>query len=199
MDVTTWYLEQTSPADLLPAKPPRLPVEIVRAEVVSPEFSRFLYASVGGDWQWTDRLSWTFAEWTSYLERPGVETWVAWHRGTPAGYAEFDTSGDGQVEIAYFGLLPYAMGGGVGGALLHAGTARAWDLASRHPSVAETTRVWLHTCSLDGPAALANYQARGFRVYDERLNEPGDLDAGTTPGPWPGAMRGLPPQRNSPA
>jgi hypothetical protein len=24
------------------------------------------------------------------------------------------------------------------------------------------TSVWLHTCSLDHPAALANYQARGF-------------------------------------
>jgi len=24
------------------------------------------------------------------------------------------------------------------------------------------TRVWLHTCTLDGPAALPNYLARGF-------------------------------------
>ena len=27
-------------------------------------------------------------------------------------------------------------------------------------------RVWLHTCNLDGPHALANYQKRGFRIYD---------------------------------
>jgi hypothetical protein len=26
-------------------------------------------------------------------------------------------------------------------------------------------RVWVHTCSRDHPAALANYQARGMRVY----------------------------------
>ena len=25
------------------------------------------------------------------------------------------------------------------------------------------TRVWLHTCTLDDPAALPNYVARGFR------------------------------------
>lgn len=189
MDVTTWYLEQTSPAALIPARPPRLAVDVVRAEVVSPEFSRFLYSAVGGDWQWTDRLSWTYAQWLAYLGRPGVETWVAWHRGTPAGYAEFDPQDDGQVEIAYFGLLPYAMGGGAGGVLLHEGTARAWDLASRWPGLKQTKRVVLHTCSLDGPAALANYQARGYTIYDTRLNEPGDLDAGTTPGPWPGAER----------
>jgi len=26
-------------------------------------------------------------------------------------------------------------------------------------------RVWLHTCSDDHPAALANYRARGFRLF----------------------------------
>jgi hypothetical protein len=26
-------------------------------------------------------------------------------------------------------------------------------------------RVWVHTCDLDHPRALANYQARGFEVF----------------------------------
>ena len=30
-----------------------------------------------------------------------------------------------------------------------------------------TQRVWVHTCSLDGPAALRNYERRGFVVIDE--------------------------------
>ena len=34
----------------------------------------------------------------------------------------------------------------------------AWEVAGR--------RVWVHTCSLDHPSALANYQARGFRIFD---------------------------------
>ncbi|CAM5610653.1 hypothetical protein SFUMM280S_03786 [Streptomyces fumanus] len=46
--VTTWSLEQTAPSDLLPAPAPEGDVRVVRAEVPSPEFSRFLYASVGG-------------------------------------------------------------------------------------------------------------------------------------------------------
>jgi len=29
----------------------------------------------------------------------------------------------------------------------------------------EASRVWLHTCSLDHPYALANYKARGMKVY----------------------------------
>src|SRR5690606_24464574 len=88
MDVTTWYLEQTHPDDLRPARPPAQDVRIVRAEIPSPEFSRFLYTAVGGDWRWTDRLPWSWRQWKEWLDRPGTETWVAWLRGTPAGYVE---------------------------------------------------------------------------------------------------------------
>ncbi|MBB2913216.1 ribosomal protein S18 acetylase RimI-like enzyme [Streptosporangium becharense] len=185
MDVTTWYLEQTSHSDLIAAKSPSMEVDIVRAEVPSPEFGRFLYTAVGGDWSWTERLPWTWREWADWLD--GVETWVAYHRGTPAGYVELALQEDATVEITYFGLLPWATGKGVGGHLLEVGTARAWDIAERRPEREPTRRVWLHTCSLDGPAALANYRARGFRVYDTRLNVPGDEYEGDPPGPWPGA------------
>lgn len=164
MDVTTWYLEQTSPADLRKARSPRVPIEIVRAELPSPEFSRFLYTAVGGGWHWTDRLGWTAEQWSDWLAAD-VETWVAYERGTPAGYAQLQGQSEGNVEIAYFGLLPYAMGKGIGGHLLAFAVERAWDLAERLPRAA-TERVWVHTCSLDGPAALPNYRARGFRVYD---------------------------------
>ncbi|GII54867.1 N-acetyltransferase [Planotetraspora thailandica] len=187
MDVTTWYLEQTAPADVRPGRAPDSPVDVVRAEHPSPEFGRFLYTAVGGDWQWTDRLPWTWREWMDWLSRPGVEVWVAWLRGTPAGYVELAAQDAGDVEIAYFGLLPYAIGRGLGGHLLATGAQRAWDLAERWPGLDKTRRVWVHTCSLDGPAALSNYKARGFRLYDTKVNAPGDEDEGTTPGPWPGA------------
>ncbi|MFI6455185.1 GNAT family N-acetyltransferase [Streptosporangium amethystogenes] len=186
MDVTTWYLEQTSRSDLLPAKPPSIEVDVVHAEVPSPEFSRFLSTAVGGEWHWTNRLPWTWREWSDWLES-GVETWVAYHRGTPAGYVELAPQDGAAVEITCFGLLPWAIGRGVGGRLLEVGTARAWDLADRQPGREPTRRVWLHTCSLDSPVALANYQARGFKIYDTRLNVPGDEYEGETPGPWPGA------------
>ncbi|MFI8347326.1 GNAT family N-acetyltransferase [Streptomyces sp. NPDC085596] len=186
--VTTWSLEQTSPADLLPAAAPEGDaVRIVRAEVPSPEFSRFLYASVGGDIRWTDRLGWTHARWREYLGRPGVETWVAYERGTPAGYVELEATDEGVVEIAYFGLLPAFRGRRIGGHLLSVGTARAWDLATRWPDLAPVKRVWLHTCSKDGPYARDNYLRRGFTLFDTKVELEPELP---TPGPWPGAFLG---------
>ncbi|WP_103501570.1 MULTISPECIES: GNAT family N-acetyltransferase [unclassified Streptomyces] len=187
VDVTTWSLEQTSPDALRPAREPSPGdrVRVARAEVPSPEFSRFLYTFVGGDIGWTDRLSWDHARWRRYLERPGVESWVAHVRDTPAGYVELDAQPDGVVEIAYFGLGGAFRGRGVGGHLLSVGTARAWDLADRVPGREATRRVWVHTCSKDSPHALDNYRRRGFTLFDTRTEaEP----VTPSPGPWPGAF-----------
>lgn len=166
VEVTTWYLEQCDPGELRPAAVPTPEAPIIRAEVPSPELSRFLYTAVGGDHHWTERLGWTREEWANWLDRPGVETWIAYHHGNPAGYIEFDPQPEGMVEIVCFGLLPDFIGQGLGGHLLSYGMARAWDLDTRWPDREPTRRVWLHTCSLDGPAALANYQKRGMRLYD---------------------------------
>ncbi|SCK42898.1 GNAT family N-acetyltransferase [Streptomyces sp. WMMB 322] len=192
--VTTWFLEQTAPGDLT-GEPPveeASGLRIVRAEVVSAAFSRFLYSEVGADVEWVDRLPWTREQWHRWLDRPGVETWVAWERGTPAGYIELDgatedTSGratrpGATVEISYFGLLPAFRGRGIGGRLLAFGTRRAWDMGDRWEGRPPTSRVWLHTCSKDGPHALRNYRRRGFGVYakDVTLETPGDK--GDAPG-----------------
>ncbi len=190
--VTTWSLEQTSPGDLVPARIPdeASGIRIERASVPSPEFSRFLYTAVGGDITWTDRLPWSYARWQEFLARPGVETWVAYEHGTPAGYIELDAQPEGTVEIAYFGLLPAFRAVSythrrIGGHLLAYGTARAWDLAERWAEREPTKRVWVHTCSKDGPHALSNYERRGFRVFDTRTEEE---PATPAPGPWPGAF-----------
>jgi GNAT superfamily N-acetyltransferase len=186
MRITTWYLEMTGPGELRPAA--AVPVPVTRAEVVSPELNRYLYTAVGGDWLWTDRLDWTWRQWHDWLDRPGVETWLATERGTPAGYAELDgTYDDGEVELAYFGVLPAFTGRGLGGHLLTEAIRRAWTLAQRWPALPPTRRVWVHTCSNDGPGALANYRARGLRTFrtDHETAEP----PGVAGGPWPGAER----------
>jgi GNAT superfamily N-acetyltransferase len=177
VEVTTWYLEMHSPADLRAADCPPGAVSLVRAEVASPELNRFLYTAVGGPWYWLDRLGWDFARWRAYLDRPELETWVLYVSGTPAGYVELEAQPEDNIEIAYFGLLSGFIGQRLGGYLLSAGIERAWARGAR--------RVWVHTCTLDGPHALANYQARGFRVYDTRTQT---LDLPErSPGPWPGA------------
>ncbi|MFF8957541.1 GNAT family N-acetyltransferase [Streptomyces sp. NPDC014894] len=182
--VTTWSLEQTSPADARPAGPPPAEVRIERAAIPSPEFSRFLYTAVGGDVQWTDRLSLTYGQWAEALGAPGTETWVAYEKGTPAGYAEIAAQDGGSVEIVYFGLIPAFRGRRIGGHLLSYVLERAWDLAERWPELGPTKRVWLHTCSKDGPHAMDNYLRRGFRLFDTSVEDEPET---VTPGPWPGA------------
>ena len=176
VEVTTWYLQMTGPERLAPAPDPVAGLEVRHAELPSPELSRALYAGVGSDWYWTERLGWSWRRWQERLARPEVETWVAWLRGTPIGYAELEREGDA-VEIASFGLLPAFIGRGYGPRLLDAAARRAWALGPR--------RVWLHTCSLDGPAALPTYRRRGFEVYDVRTGRV--VLPAERPEPWPGA------------
>ncbi|MEY3297136.1 MAG: hypothetical protein RLZZ597_396 [Cyanobacteriota bacterium] len=173
--VTTWYFEMLSPEALRPKRFDPYDLSIQRMEIPCPEFGRFLYTSVGGPWYWCDRLSWNYADWQRHLERPEVEIWTAWMAGTPAGYVELESQAQGNVEIAYFGLLPLFMGQGLGGYLLTVGTQEAWSMPAQ--------RVWVHTCSLDGPQAYHNYEARGFTLYHtETTVKPLPPQP---PGPWP--------------
>jgi ribosomal protein S18 acetylase RimI-like enzyme len=177
VEVTTWSLEMTEPSQLRPSPQPSGPVEIRRAARPSPELGRFLYMSAGGNWYWIDRLGWTYEQWLERLSHPHVETWVTYLEGTPVAYFELDGAIENEVEIAYLGVLPAFMGQRLGGWLLTEAIRRAWAMGAR--------RVWVHTCTLDAAHALANYQARGMRVFKERTEAVELPEA--PPGPWPGA------------
>lgn len=177
--ITTTYLEMTERTQLRPAAPGAPRFDLVRVEAPCPELNRCLYTAVGTDWWWHVRLSWDYARWMSYLDRAELETWVAYVGGTPAGYFELERQEGGHVELAYFGLLPAFIGRGLGGPLLTAAIARAWDMGAR--------RVWVHTCDLDHPRALGSYQARGFRIY--RTEEKGEELPDQPLEVWPGAGR----------
>ena len=179
IDVTTYHLEITDPSDLRPKPNPLQDLEIKRVGQPSPEFNRFLYTAVGGDWYWIDRLSWTYRQWHEWVDRPQFQTWVAYVSGSPAGYFELDGQPERSVEITSFGLVPQYIGRGLGGHFLSVALEKGWQTGA--------SRVWLHTCSLDHPTALSNYRARGMRVILEET-APQDLPS-TTPGPWPGAQR----------
>ena len=158
--VVRTYLELTDPSGLREARPPRTQGDVAITRVDPPDgaTSRWFYTEVGRPHRWTDHAGRTDAEWQAWAER--VETWVATVGGERAGYYELgpparDTDVE-SVEIAYFGLLPHAQGQGLGGHLLTHALIRAFALAPR---------AWVHTCTLDGPHALANYQARGLRPF----------------------------------
>jgi GNAT superfamily N-acetyltransferase len=175
------HLEMLSPAECRRSERVPRDVLLLQALVPSPELGRFLYTTVGGDWYWRERLGWTWRQWLSWLSRPEVETWVAYRSGTPAGYFELEAQPDGSSQITYFGLVPAFIGEGLGGYLLTQAIDRAWHMQP------EVRRVWVHTCTLDHPAALPNYLARGFRVFKEE--EHSVVLPDQPPGPWPGAER----------
>ncbi|CAM5234860.1 N-acetyltransferase OS=Streptomyces antimycoticus OX=68175 GN=SANT12839_071040 PE=4 SV=1 [Streptomyces antimycoticus] len=91
---------------------------------------------------------------------------MAYERGTPAGYIELEGQDEGVVEIVYFGLLPAFPGPPHRRTPADLGDLPRLDMAERWPDRVPTKRVWLHTCSKDGPYALGNYRRRGFRVFD---------------------------------
>ena len=118
--------------------------------------NRWWYEQVGAAWSWSDRLVWSEQQWAAYVSRPRLQTWIAAWKDQPAGYFELD-HGASETEIAYFGLLAEFIGRGLGRHLLNAAVELGWATGAK--------RVWVHTCTLDHPHALANYLARGFKVY----------------------------------
>jgi GNAT superfamily N-acetyltransferase len=156
------YLEMVTPEALRPAPWPHDDVQLRRQDGAPPSLYRYLYREVGRPWFWLDRWDWSDRRITEHLDMSGVEVWLLLERGTPAGFFELYRTAQ-ETEIAYFGLLPELTGRGLGKALLTRATREAWRT--------ETSRVWLHTCSLDHPSAIHNYRARGFTVYREESYE----------------------------
>jgi GNAT superfamily N-acetyltransferase len=159
VQVVRTYLEMLSPDDLHPARQPADPPRLERMEGCPPSFFRYLYAEVGRAYHWTDRLGWSDEQVRAHLADPDVSLWLLSSRGSPAGYFELRRHQDDSVEVAYFGLLPEFVGRGWGGHLLTLAVRAAWGMRPE--------RVWLHTCTLDHPAALPNYLKRGFRPVRE--------------------------------
>ena len=161
VDVTRTYLEMSSPDDLRPSATPDPAPRLERIEACPPSFFRYLYVEVGRPWHWVDRLGWTDEMVHRHLADPTVSLWLLSWRGAPAGYFELKQDADRGCEIAYFGLLPEFTGKGWGKYLLTCAVRSAWDTGA--------SRVWLHTCTLDHPAALPNYLRRGFRAVREEV------------------------------
>lgn len=151
--VVTYLDATTRPA---PASPdPDLRFE----RLLGRDHARFraLFLEVGAPWLWSDRLRLPELDQIARLDAPNVLAFAVVHQGRDIGLAEIEVV-EGDVEIVYFGLAGDVTGRGLGRRTMNATLDRAWALP-------ETRRVWLHTCTLDHPAALGFYQAMGFRPY----------------------------------
>jgi ribosomal protein S18 acetylase RimI-like enzyme len=153
----------TEPAQATADVPPTSDTVLSREMDCPPSLWRYLYTEVGREYHWVDRLDWTDDDIARYLADPSVELWVLREGGEVAGYFELRKEPGGDVEIAYFGLLPAVTGRGLGRYLLTSAVERAWARGA--------SRVWVHTSSLDHSSALPNYLARGFRVWKQEVYE----------------------------
>lgn len=161
--VITYYLEMNALSELK-AKTVSNGLVVQECKVKQFQVNKFLYQFVGAAWDWTNKLKLSDTDWQAYAENDNLRTWIAYYQGAPAGYFELQQQPNHTVELVYFGLAENFIGKGFGGYLLSQAIQAAWDWAG-------TQRVWVHTCSLDHPSALKNYQARGFTLYKEVIEK----------------------------
>jgi GNAT superfamily N-acetyltransferase len=159
MDITVTFLEMLSPPPL--GKAARDGLVVVHAVRPTVGYYRFLSDAVGRPWQWFGRRGWSDAQLTALIHDPREEIHVLHVQGVPAGFAELDRRTEGEIELVYFGLMPEFIGLGLGRWFLQETVDRAWSYQPK--------RLWLHTDTLDHPAALPLYRKVGFEVYRQEV------------------------------
>lgn len=118
---------------------------------------RALFNKIGRDIMWFSRLIMPEEKLAGIIGDPRVECLALVHEGQDIGLLELDFRDEGVCELSFFGLVPGAIGQGAGRYLMNEALNRAWDKA--------ISRMWVHTCTFDHPAALNFYQRSGFRPY----------------------------------
>lgn len=163
VEVAVTYLEMTGrpgwPRPHLPAGPPSV---LVGAERPPLWYFLDLYARVGAAYEWTDQIDAPADEVTAFLHDPAVTLYSFLRAGWPHGFFVLDARAPGACNLAYFGLVPEAIGRGLGTFLLQTAVHMAWD----RPGV---ERVTVNTNSLDHPRALPLYQKAGFEPVRREL------------------------------
>jgi GNAT superfamily N-acetyltransferase len=145
-----------------------------RMERPALDWFRDLYRRVGEEWLWFSRIRMSDAGLSAIIHSPLVEVYALEHEGRDEGLLELDFREAGQCELAFFGVTAKLIGSGAGRWLMN----RALELAWSRP----VGRVWVHTCTIDHPSALAFYQRSGFRPFRRKIEVVDDprLD-GTAP------------------
>ena len=108
------YLEMKVESVHHVAAPSNLKLMLLRAENITLDFYRFLYDAVGRNFNWYDRRYFTDAELTAAIHAEGVEVWVLYVGGQPAGYFELVPRDGNVMELEYFGVIPVFQARGLG-------------------------------------------------------------------------------------
>ena len=154
------FLEMTS-RPVRPSRPvPLRKLAVLRAEDPPLHYYRYLYDTVGGPWNWTDRRIMDRDALQALIRDPNVEIYVLYVGGVPAGFAELDFRREPEAELALFGMMPDFIGQGLGSWFLD------WAVEALWRSGIE--RVVVDSNAHDHPRAIAMYQRAGFSVVARR-------------------------------
>ncbi|MGF7159955.1 GNAT superfamily N-acetyltransferase [Rhodoligotrophos appendicifer] len=168
VETTVTYLEMTQRKHV--AVHPPVNIKLALMEAVKPpvHFYRYLYDTIGRDHVWHDRRRLSITELEEQIHAEGIEIFVAYVTGCPAGYYELDSRKSEEVWLAYFGIVPEFLGLGLGKWLLSEAIAAAWEKGPE--------RIRVETCTLDHPRALPLYQKLGFEPYAQKHKQMELLD-----------------------
>ncbi|WP_440979261.1 GNAT family N-acetyltransferase [Sphingomonas pseudosanguinis] len=158
-----------------PRPMPPSPLSLVAWKTHDLAKYRALFQRVGAPWLWFSRLVMEDATLAAIVHDPAVAVFAVVDRaGIEVGMLELDHRQSGQCEIGYFGLIPELAGRGHGQWLMAQALMRAWT--------AQVERVWVHTCTLDHPAALGFYRKQGFVPVSRAIETfPDPRDLGVLP------------------
>ncbi len=145
-------------------------LEVRRVENPPIHFYRYLYDTIGAPWVWWERKRQSDAEIAAELHSPEFRFYVPYLNHVPIGMVELDCRRFPDVQLNYFGIIPEYCGQGLGSYVLNWSVDLVWN--------AGATRYWLHTCSLDSPAALPVYCKAGFAEFKTVTEEVDDPSQG---------------------
>lgn len=150
-------LQMTARPDSRPIPPEAARFAVRRVARPDLDWYRDLFRRIGAPWLWFSRLRMDDAALAAIVHDPAVEVSTLTVEGRDEGLLELDFRTPGEVELAFFGLTAELVGRGAGRLLMDAALERAWAGRPR--------RVWVHTCTLDHPGAVAFYRRSGFMPY----------------------------------
>jgi GNAT superfamily N-acetyltransferase len=153
-NVTVTFLRMDR-APTQPCRPFPPGVSVQTLPSCSVERYRSLYNGVGGPYLWWLRRVMPDHDLAALLARASVSIHVLMRDGVEAGFYELDAGYWPAVNLSYFGLLPDAVGAGLGSPFLRHAVDAGFAMGAKVMTV--------NTCTADHPRALPAYLRAGFR------------------------------------
>lgn len=154
LNATVTHLRMDEEPGTYPPLPTGRQLALFHGRDIPLHFYRYLYDRVGREWHWTAALNLPDDELAKRLASPYTDIHILYMDGCPAGFFELRLLSAQECRLVHFGLMPHALGNGLGRWFLGSAIRTAW---SHRPRV-----VSVETCTLDHPAALGLYQKMGF-------------------------------------